>query len=96
MKTPSLKLIREGETYKINFEDFEKKCADEKTTIFLLCNPHNPTGRVWTKDELEQMNSICLKHGVKVITDEIHCELVMPGYSYTPFASFSRYVANTV
>ena len=45
-------LIREGETYKINFEDFEKKCADEKTTIFLLCNPHNPTGRVWTKDEL--------------------------------------------
>jgi cystathionine beta-lyase len=87
-------LIREGETYKINFEDFEKKCADEKTTIFLLCNPHNPTGRVWTKDELEQMNSICLKHGVKVITDEIHCELVMPGYSYTPFASISEECKN--
>jgi cystathionine beta-lyase len=82
-------LIREGDTYKINFEDFEKKCADEKTTIFLLCNPHNPTGRVWTKDELERMNSICLKYGVKVISDEIHCELVMPGYSYTPFASIS-------
>ena len=87
-------LIREGDTYKINFEDFEKKCADEKTTIFLLCNPHNPTGRVWTKDELEQMNSICLKHGVKVITDEIHCELVMPGYSYTPFASISEECKN--
>jgi len=87
-------LIREGETYKINFEDFEKKCADEKTTIFLLCNPHNPTGRVWTKDELEQMNSICLKHGVKVISDEIHCELVMPGYSYTPFASISEECKN--
>lgn len=82
-------LIREGDTYKINFEDFEKKCADEKTTIFLLCNPHNPTGRVWTKDELERMNSICLKYGIKVISDEIHCELVMPGYSYTPFASIS-------
>lgn len=87
-------LIREGETYKINFEDFEKKCADEKTTIFLLSNPHNPTGRVWTKDELEQMNSICLKHGVKVISDEIHCELVMPGYSYTPFASISEECKN--
>ena len=87
-------LIREGETYKINFEDFEKKCADEKTTIFLLCNPHNPAGRVWTKDELEQMNSICLKHGVKVISDEIHCELVMPGYSYTPFASISEECKN--
>lgn len=87
-------LIREGDTYKINFEDFEKKCADEKTTIFLLCNPHNPTGRVWTKDELEQMNSICLKHGVKIISDEIHCELVMPGYSYTPFASISEECKN--
>lgn len=87
-------LIREGDTYKINFEDFEKKCADEKTTIFLLCNPHNPTGRVWTKDELDQMNSICLKHGVKVISDEIHCELVMPGYSYTPFASISEECKN--
>jgi len=87
-------LIREGDTYKINFEDFEKKCADEKTTIFLLCNPHNPAGRVWTKDELEQMNSICLKHGVKVISDEIHCELVMPGYSYTPFASISEECKN--
>lgn len=87
-------LIREGDTYKINFEDFEKKCADEKTTIFLLSNPHNPTGRVWTKDELEQMNSICLKHGVKIISDEIHCELVMPGYSYTPFASISEECKN--
>lgn len=87
-------LIREGDTYKINFEDFEKKCADEKTTIFLLCNPHNPTGRVWTKDELKQMNSICLKHGVKIISDEIHCELVMPGYSYTPFASISEECKN--
>lgn len=87
-------LIREGDTYKINFEDFEKKCADEKTTIFLLCNPHNPTGRVWNKDELKQMNSICLKHGVKIISDEIHCELVMPGYSYTPFASISEECKN--
>ena len=83
------KLIREGDTYKIDFEDFEKKCSDEKTTIFLLCNPHNPTGRVWSKEEMKQMNDICMKHNVRVISDEIHCELVMPGYVYTPFAAIS-------
>lgn len=77
-------------TYEIDFEDFERKCADEKTTAFILCNPHNPAGRVWKKEELERMNDICLKHNVKIIADEIHCELVMPGYHYTPFASISE------
>ena len=77
-------------TYEIDFEDFERKCADEKTTTFILCNPHNPAGRVWKKEELERMNDICMKHGVKVIADEIHCELVMPGYHYTPFTSISE------
>lgn len=82
-------LVREGDTYKINFDDFEKKCSDEKTSIFLLCNPHNPTGRMWTKDELCKMNEICMKHGVKVISDEIHCELVMPGYKFIPFGGIN-------
>ena len=82
-------LRRQGDSYVIDFEDFERKCADEKTTVFLLCNPHNPSGRVWTKEELEHMNDICLKHGVKVIADEIHCELTMPGYTYQPFAAVS-------
>ena len=82
-------LSRQGDSYVIDFEDFERKCADEKTTVFLLCNPHNPSGRVWTKEELERMNDICLKHGVKVISDEIHCELTMPGYTYQPFAAVS-------
>ena len=77
-------------TYEIDFEDFERKCADEKTTAFLLCNPHNPAGRVWKKEELERMSNICQKHGVKVIADEIHCELIMPGYQYTPFASINE------
>ena len=77
-------------TYDIDFEDFERKCADEKTTAFILCNPHNPAGRVWKKEELERINDICLRHGVKVIADEIHCELIMPGYQYTPFASISE------
>lgn len=82
-------LVRKDTTYEIDFEDFERKCADEKTTAFILCNPHNPAGRVWTREELERMNDICQKHHVKVIADEIHCELVMPGYHFTPFASIS-------
>ena len=83
-------LRRTGNTFEVDFEDFETKCADEKTTVFLLCNPHNPCGRVWTKAELECMNDICMKHGVKVVSDEIHCELVMPGYQFQPFAAVSE------
>ena len=83
-------LKRVGDTFEVDFEDFEAKCADEKTTVFLLCNPHNPTGRVWTKEELERMNDICLKYGVKVVSDEIHCELIMPGYKFQPFAAVSE------
>ena len=83
-------LRRTGNTFEVDFEDFEAKCADEKTTVFLLCNPHNPCGRVWTKAELEHMNDICMKHGVKVVSDEIHCELIMPGYQFQPFASVSE------
>ena len=84
------RLLREGDRFKMDFDDFERKCADEKTTVFLLCNPQNPTGRVWTREELERMNEICLRHHVVVVSDEIHNELVMPGYSYTPFASMSE------
>ena len=83
-------LIRKGNSYEIDFDDFERQAADEKTKVFLLCNPHNPAGRVWTPDELSRMNDICLKHGVKVISDEIHCELIMPGYKFTPFAAVSK------
>lgn len=82
-------LVRRGDSYEVDFEDFERQCADEKTTVFLLCNPHNPAGRVWTKEELKRMNDICLTHGVRVISDEIHCELVMPGHRFTPFAAIS-------
>lgn len=83
-------LVRKGNSYEIDFDDFERLAADEKTKVFLLCNPHNPAGRVWTPDELSRMNDICLRHGVKVIADEIHCELVMPGYKFTPFAAVSK------
>ncbi len=83
-------LRRRGDTYEVDFEDFERKCADEKTTVFLLCNPHNPVGRVWTPWELTRMQEICLRHGVTVVSDEIHCELTMPGFHYTPKASISE------
>lgn len=82
-------LVRKGDSYVIDFEDFERRCADEKVTVFLLCNPHNPTGRMWTHEELERMNDICLRHGVKIISDEIHCELAMPGETFTPMAAIS-------
>ncbi len=82
-------LKRVGDTFEVDWADFEVKCSDEKTTVFLLCNPHNPCGRVWTKAELERMNDICLKYSVKVVSDEIHCELIMPGYKFQPFAAVS-------
>lgn len=84
------KLIRKNDTYVIDWEDFEKKCADSKTSIFLLCNPHNPAGRVWTKEELNKMNEICLRHGVKILSDEIHCELIIPGHKFIPFGSVNN------
>ena len=76
--------------WEVDWQDFEDQCADEKTTLFLLCNPHNPCGRVWTREELQRMNDICCKHQVKVVSDEIHCELVMPGYHFVPFGTVSQ------
>lgn len=75
--------------WEVDWEDFEARCADEKTTLFLLCNPHNPCGRVWTREELQQMTDICHQHGVKVVSDEIHCELVMPGNHFIPYGTVS-------
>lgn len=56
----------------------------------LLCNPHNPAGRVWTREELSRIGKICIRNGLIVVSDEIHCELVFPGYTFTPFASISE------
>ncbi len=80
-------LKAEGDTFEIDWQDFEAKCADEKTTLFLLCNPHNPSGRVWTREELQRMYDICHQYGVKVASDEIHCELIMPGYKFVPLGT---------
>ncbi|EYE88906.1 aminotransferase [Fervidicella metallireducens AeB] len=76
--------------YFIDFEDFQKKCEDPDLKWFILCNPHNPVGRVWTRRELERMGEICLKNNVRVIADEIWRDLVYKDYKYIPFASLSK------
>ena len=83
-------VVGEDQMYHFDWKDFEAKCADEKTVAYILCNPQNPGGRVWTKDELARIGEICRRHNVLVVSDEIHNELVMPGYQYTPFATVSK------
>ncbi|OCL97085.1 Cystathionine beta-lyase PatB [Aliarcobacter thereius] len=80
-------LVYKNSNYEINFEDFENKLKNEKPKLFILCNPHNPVGRVWRKDELIKMGELCLKYNVLVISDEIHRDLVFKDYSFIPFAS---------
>ena len=74
-------------TYSMDYEALEQACALPDTTLMLLCNPHNPAGRCWNVEELEKVRDICKAHGVRVISDEIHCELTMPGFSYVPYGS---------
>lgn len=83
-------LVYHDNTYSVDFDDLEKKTSDPLVKVMLLCNPHNPAGRVWTKEELQHIGNICIKNNVFIIADEIHCELVYPGHSYTPFASISN------
>ena len=83
-------LIYRNGTYQIDFADLEQKAADPSVKVLLLCNPHNPAGRVWTKQELTRIGDICIRNNVWVIADEIHCELVFPGHTYIPFASISQ------
>lgn len=74
-------------TYRMDFEDLERKAADPANTMLLLCNPHNPAGRIWNRDELKQVAGICSRNGIRVVSDEIHCELAMPGLEYTPYGT---------
>ncbi len=82
-------LRRAADTYEMDFDALERCAADPRAKVMLLCNPHNPAGRVWTPDELTRLGNICLRNGVTVVADEIHCELVYQGFKYTPFASLS-------
>lgn len=82
-------LVYDGEGYSIDFDDLEEKLSRPQTSLMILCNPHNPVGRIWTREELSRIGELCKKHGVTVISDEIHCDVTAPGESYVPFASVS-------
>ncbi len=82
-------LRRTADTYEMDFDALERCAADPRAKVMLLCNPHNPAGRVWTPDELTRLGNICRRNGATVVADEIHCELVYQGFKYTPFASLS-------
>ena len=74
-------------TFDMDFEAVERLAARPEARLMLLCNPHNPAGRAWRRDELERVAGICRRHGVTVVSDEIHCELTMPGVTYTPYGT---------
>jgi cysteine-S-conjugate beta-lyase len=80
-------LIYKDGTYTIDFNDLEKKAADPKATLFILCHPHNPAGRAWTKNELTAIGEICIRHNVLIVSDEIHCDLVYAPHQHIPFGS---------
>jgi cystathionine beta-lyase len=85
-------LVEGRQRYEIDFETFEEAMT-ERTSLFLLCNPHNPTGRVFEKSELEQMAEICLRHDVLICSDEIHCDLVYQGHPHIPIAAIAPEIA---
>lgn len=89
-------LINTGSAYVIDYEDLEVKAKDPKNKILLFCSPHNPAGRVWTKEELTKVGEICLRNNVLIISDEIHFDLIMPGYEHTVFASINEEIANNI
>ena len=90
-------LRRENDRYEMDFADLEEKLARPGVTALILCSPHNPVGRVWTEAELRRLGDLCLKHGVLVISDEIHCDLVQHQFRHIPFASLGEeYAQNAV
>ena len=80
----------DGKEYRIDFADLEEKLSDPQTALMILCNPHNPTGKIWDRQTLEKIGALCSRHHVTVVSDEIHCDLTDPGESYVPFASVSE------
>ncbi|MCR5356816.1 MAG: pyridoxal phosphate-dependent aminotransferase [Lachnospiraceae bacterium] len=83
-------LIYKDGAYEMDLDDLDRKMSDPDTKLMLLCNPQNPSGRIWSKDELKAVGELAKKHGVTVVSDEIHCDLTEPGKGYTPFASASN------
>ena len=90
-------LLYENGKYQIDFEDFEEKIVSNEVKLFILCSPHNPVGRVWKKEELVRLGDICVKHGVIVVSDEIHADFTYQGYQHTIFSSVKpEYLDNTI
>jgi cystathionine beta-lyase len=90
-------LVYENGGYRIDYADLERKARDPDLKMAILCSPHNPVGRVWTKDELARFGEICLENDLLVVADEIHGDLIYRGYPFTPFASISQdFALNTV
>ena len=87
-------LVYENGNYHLDFTDLENKMKDEKTTLMILCNPHNPVGKIWSKEELAKIGFLANKYHVVVLSDEIHCDIVDPGYEYVAFASVNEECAN--
>jgi cystathionine beta-lyase len=89
-------VLRDGR-YEMDFEDLERKASEPDTRLMLLCNPHNPVGRVWREEELRRLAEICLAYGVLVVSDEIHCDLAFAGHRHVPFAALGEdHAANSV
>ena len=82
----------DGTRYTMDFEQLEQ-CFSEKTKLFWLCNPHNPVGRTWTREELKKLGEICINHNVRIISDDVYCGLLYPGIRYTPISSISPEIA---
>lgn len=82
-------LVYEQGEYHIDFKDLEEKLSNPQTSLFILCNPHNPIGKIWDRESLEKIGELCDRYHVIVVSDEIHCDLTDPGYEYVPFASVS-------
>lgn len=87
-------LIENNGKYEMDFDDLEVKASDPKVKLAILCSPHNPVGRVWTEDELRRYGKICNRHGVVVIADEIHCDLIKPGLKFFPYGKLGDEFAN--
>ena len=86
-KVKKCPLVYRDNAYSIDFDLLEKTAAESDSKMLIFCSPHNPVGRVWTKDELKRVGDICLKHGVKIVSDEIHFDIIMPGHTHTVFSN---------
>jgi len=80
----------ENDRYTMDYKDLEEKAKDPRVKLLILCSPHNPIGRVWTKEELTKLGEICINNDIIIISDEIHLDLILKGYKHTPFASISE------